>query len=149
MWRWLRWLRICLQCRRSGLYSRVRKIPWRREWLPTWAFLPGKFHGQRSLVSYSPSCQKESDITWQLTVSQAIFSFCRNIQIYGQTDIQWDRHRSINNRLYLVSCICNAFRVWLFLLGGSVNFFLKKNHKHFRLCRPYNLGCNFSLVIMA
>jgi len=23
----------------------VRKIPWRREWLPTPVFLPGKFHG--------------------------------------------------------------------------------------------------------
>ena len=25
------------------------KIPWRREWLPTLVFLPGEFHGQRSL----------------------------------------------------------------------------------------------------
>ena len=28
----------------------VRKIPWRREWLPTPVFLSGEFHGQRSLV---------------------------------------------------------------------------------------------------
>ena len=28
----------------------VRKIPWRREWLPTSVFLPGESHGQRSLV---------------------------------------------------------------------------------------------------
>ena len=27
---------------------------YRREWLPTSAFLPGEFHGQRSLVGYSP-----------------------------------------------------------------------------------------------
>ena len=27
--------------------------PWRREWLPTPVFLPGKFHGQRSLVGYT------------------------------------------------------------------------------------------------
>ena len=26
------------------------KIPWRREWPPTPIFLPGEFHGQRSLV---------------------------------------------------------------------------------------------------
>ena len=26
-------------------------------------FLPGKFHGQRSLVGYSPWCSKESDMT--------------------------------------------------------------------------------------
>ena len=32
----------------------VRKIPWIREWLPTLVFLPGEFHGQRSLVGYNP-----------------------------------------------------------------------------------------------
>ena len=32
----------------------VRKIPWRRKWQPTSVFLPGKSHGQRSLVGYSP-----------------------------------------------------------------------------------------------
>ena len=30
------------------------KIPWRREWHPTPVFLPGEFHGQRSLAGYSP-----------------------------------------------------------------------------------------------
>ena len=27
----------------------VGKIPWKRKWLPTPVFLPGEFHGQRSL----------------------------------------------------------------------------------------------------
>ena len=31
-----------------------REIPWRREWQRTPVFLPGGFHGQRSLVGYSP-----------------------------------------------------------------------------------------------
>ena len=35
-------------------YPWVRKIPWRRKWLPTPVFLPGKSLGQRSLVGYSP-----------------------------------------------------------------------------------------------
>ena len=30
------------------------KIPCRRKWQPTAVFLPGKSHGQRSLVGYSP-----------------------------------------------------------------------------------------------
>ena len=29
-----------------------REDPWRREWLPTPVFLPGEFHGQRSLKYY-------------------------------------------------------------------------------------------------
>ena len=34
-----------------------------REWPPTPVFLPGEFHGQRSLVGYSPRGHKESDTT--------------------------------------------------------------------------------------
>ena len=32
----------------------VRKIPWKREWLPTPVFLSGEFHGQRRLEGYGP-----------------------------------------------------------------------------------------------
>ena len=41
----------------------VRKIPWRRKWQPTPAFLPGESHGQRSLEGYSPWGHKQSDMT--------------------------------------------------------------------------------------
>ena len=34
-----------------------------QKWQPTPIFLPGKFHGQRSLVGYSPWDHKESDTT--------------------------------------------------------------------------------------
>ena len=37
-----------------GFYPWVKKIFWRRRWQPTPGFLPGKSHGQRSLVVYSP-----------------------------------------------------------------------------------------------
>ena len=43
--------------------SWVRKIPGRREWQPTPAFLSGEFHGQRILAGYSPQGSKESDTT--------------------------------------------------------------------------------------
>lgn len=33
--------------------SWVEKIPWRRKWLPSLIFVPGEFHGERRLVSYS------------------------------------------------------------------------------------------------
>ena len=39
-----------------------------REWLPTPAFLNGKFHGQRSQVGYSPWDHRESDMTERLTL---------------------------------------------------------------------------------
>ena len=37
------------------------KIPWRRKWQPTPVLLPGKSHGQRSMVGYIPWSCKESD----------------------------------------------------------------------------------------
>ena len=56
----------CRRCRRGGFDPWIGKIPWRREWLSTPVFLPGKSHGQRSLADYSPRGPKESDITEQL-----------------------------------------------------------------------------------
>ena len=38
----------------------------RRQWQPTPVLLPGKSHGQRSLVGYSPGGRKESDTTERL-----------------------------------------------------------------------------------
>ena len=43
------------------------KIPRRRKWLPTPVFLPGEFHGQRNLASYSSWGHKESFTTEWLT----------------------------------------------------------------------------------
>ena len=50
-----------------GFHHWVRKIPWKREWLPTPVFLPGECHGQRTLAVYSPWDHKESDMPEQLT----------------------------------------------------------------------------------
>ena len=41
----------------------VGKMPQRRSWQPTPVFLPGKSHGHRSLVGYSPYGRKELDTT--------------------------------------------------------------------------------------
>ena len=41
-------------------------MPWRRKWQPTPVPLPGKSHGQRTLVGYSPWGRKEWDTTEQL-----------------------------------------------------------------------------------
>ena len=54
------------QCRRCGVDPRVRKIHRRKKWQPIPVFLPGKSHGQRSLVGYSLQDHKELDMTWWL-----------------------------------------------------------------------------------
>ena len=42
---------------------RVRKLPWRRAWQHIPLFLPGEYHGQRSLAGCSPRGRTESAIT--------------------------------------------------------------------------------------
>ena len=49
--------------RDGGFDSWVGEIPWRRAWQPIPVFLPGEFHGQRSLAGYSPWGHKELDTT--------------------------------------------------------------------------------------
>ena len=46
--------------------------PLEEEMAPTPVFLPGKFHGQRSLAGYSPQGCKELDMTEQLSSAQHI-----------------------------------------------------------------------------
>ena len=70
--RGLRQKRTCLRCGRSRFNPWVGKIPWRRVWQSTPVFLPGEFHGQRSLVSYSPWGWKESDTTEWLTLTKTL-----------------------------------------------------------------------------
>ena len=46
-----------------GSISGLGRFPWRRKRQPTPVFLPGEFHGPRSLAGYSPWGCKESDVT--------------------------------------------------------------------------------------
>ena len=43
--------------------------PLERKWQPTLVFLPGEFHGQRSLADYCPGGRKELNMTKQLTLT--------------------------------------------------------------------------------
>ena len=47
---WLSGKESACQCRRCRFDPWAGKIPWRRKWQPTSVFLPGKSHGQTSLV---------------------------------------------------------------------------------------------------
>ena len=52
--------------RETRVRSLGREDPWRRKWQSTPVLLPGKSHGQKSLVGYSPWGCKESDTTERL-----------------------------------------------------------------------------------
>ena len=83
---------------------------WRRQWHPTPVLLPGKPHGWRSLVGYSPWGLKESDTTEQLH------------SLNGETDIE-DRLMGekkltrVHHLLILPSSyqipLCNGLPIWM------------------------------------
>ena len=53
----------CRRCKRHRFHPWAGNVSQRREWQNTPVFLPGEFHGQRSLVGYSSWGHKESDTT--------------------------------------------------------------------------------------
>ena len=74
------------------------RISWIEEWLSTPVFLPGEFHGQRSLVGYSPWGHEELDMTYQVIVTYLSFrvlflfllSYIMEIQpVHSKGDQPW------------------------------------------------------------
>ena len=49
--------------RDTGFDPWVRKISWSKKWQPIPVFLPGRYHGHRSLAGYSIWGHKQSDMT--------------------------------------------------------------------------------------
>ena len=56
--------------RDAGLIPELGRSPWSRNWQPTPVIVPEKFHGQKSLVGYSPWDRKE------LNMTEHIHTFC-------------------------------------------------------------------------
>ena len=71
-----------LYSRRCCFHPRVGKVLWSRKWQPIPVFLPGKLHGQRSLVGYSTRGCKESDMTEHNTQYQ-VWSMAAVLCIVG------------------------------------------------------------------
>ena len=72
---WLSGKEPACQCRRCGLDSWVRKIPWTRKWQPTPVLLPGISQ------EHSPQGHKESDMTERLHFHFIYSSVCMSVPI--------------------------------------------------------------------
>ena len=136
---WLRWQSICLQGRRPRFGPWVGKIPCRREWLLSPVFLPGEFHGQRSLEGYSPWDHKESDMTEHLNFCFLFTSFyaykLTNIYFIREHDSLLAADKATNTHLlddnsckqdwldhdhFLHWCVCASHSVMLFVTPWTV-----------------------------
>ena len=72
---------------------------WRRKWQPTPALLPGKSHGWRSLIGYSPWGRKESDTTERLNCPELYsLSICQEvIRLEGEGNSNSLQHSCLGN----------------------------------------------------
>ena len=82
----------CRKHKRCRLNPWVGKIPWTRKWLHTAVFLPGKPHGQRSLVGYSPWGHKELDISERLRAQTA------------HNKIRWNQRKRKPKSIFVFVC---------------------------------------------
>ena len=69
--------------KRRGFDPCIRKIC-SRKWQPSTVFLPGKSHGQRSLVGYSPWGCKELDMTEHIHTQIIYHRHCGGLEGWGQ-----------------------------------------------------------------
>ena len=76
----------CRRWKRHGFDPWVGKIPWKRTWQPTPVLLPGEFHGQRSLVGYSPWGCKVLDMTEHMHTHTPPKEHLHDWDVTGQRD---------------------------------------------------------------
>ena len=117
----------CLQCRRPRSDPCVGKIPWRRVWQSTSVFLPGKFHGQRSLVDHNPWGPKEPDTTeWPTLSREVMLWFSSNYSVL------WSSCSVVFNSLQPHGLFPSIS--WSLLKLKSIELMMLSNH--LVLCRP-------------
>ena len=104
-----------MQCRKHGFNLWVKKIPWRKEW---------EFHGQSSVVGYSPWSCKESDVTEQLTYTHTILKLHKNKDINEIYFVSTLIHNSWGICVLLPNCLHNIYLVSLTLQTAFLIFYL-------------------------
>ena len=111
-----------LQCGRPGFGPWVRKIPWRRERLPTPGFWPGELHGL-----YSPCSHKESDTTSNFRFHFSIYSCylelsCLSVCLFHFNLLPLEcKLREVRNLACLVHCYIPSTQTILSVFKIFVN----------------------------
>ena len=101
---------------KTRVWSLVRDDPLRRKWQPTSVFLPGEFHGHRSLAGYSPWDHKESDNDWAANT----FTFFTFENFWAVNPIRRVENWDIGIKIYVCVCYCICVHVHTFVCLFSI-----------------------------
>ena len=96
----------------AGLIPGSGRFPWRRPWQPSPVFLPGEFHGQRSLAGYSPrGCRVRHDWATNTHTNDLKLRKTRKHSWYKNYIHKWMKCWCTK---YLWRCVCPIFcqREW-------------------------------------
>ena len=109
---------ICLHCRIPQFDPWFGKILWRRKWQPTPVFFPGKSHGQRSLVGYSPWGSQRVKHDWCDLACMHVFFKCiiflgAAITIYDKLPTITQFWKSAIWNQHVVQANPNPLRLWV------------------------------------
>ena len=126
--RWRSGKKSTCQRRRCGWDPWVEKIPWRKKWQSTPVFLPGKSHGQRSLVGYSPWDQKDLDTIERAHTRMLAHTHAHRARVTPSSLFVWE----------LVSLILKVLPPrTLLILGVHLPC---RIHCQCHACNPFHLG---------
>ena len=134
-------LGICLRCRRPGFDSWVGRIPWRRKWQPTPVLSPGKSHGRRSLVGYSPWGRRVGH-DWTTSPSSFLIFHCVYVPLLSYPSICWWTSRLLSCPSYKQCCnefckyiLAPKFISHIYIQFLSIKICCKKNENFHTLER--------------
>ena len=112
----------CRKHKRHGFDPWVGKSPWRRKWQSTPVFLPGEFHGERSLVGY-----KESDtIEWLSTQQHTQSNFTGARHVSEESDDSSPRPH-LSATAWGTSLVVQWLGVCLPVWGTQVRFLVQED----------------------
>ena len=116
------------QCRRHKRHRFdpwVGMIPWRRKWQPTPVSLPGKSHGQRSLVGYGPWGRRVGHDWAHTHTDWNPYSHTLGLKESHYSVIHWlllsyiSKSQCYHQKLYSALCQLTAWSGLPLLFGGS------------------------------
>ena len=81
---------------------------WRRQWHPTPVFLPGEFHGQRSLVGYSPWARKRVRRDWATNTNFSQIKFLSRGSWSLNISVTHHKGKRLNHHTKSYAMLCYA-----------------------------------------
>ena len=131
--RWLTGKESTCQCE---FHPWVGKLPWRRKWQPTPVFLPGEFHGQKSLVG--PCDHTEVDMI-EHTYTSFLFPTVSNPKV----SLVWGQSLPSSSVGPVITSLCTeSIHIYYFLNWlGNIIFFRKSPIFRLSMCH-----CKFYII---